>query len=190
MQRPVRRTAGRPDTAASSETVLPELSDTVRGYLSLIRMTRRFGISTLLAVTCSAVCMTASGANMAEQITERQVVDFLNRFETAQNTEDFDKVTPLLHPNPLFRFNDGDFRGLEAARGAFENTWAHDVEDERYFLSDIEVIHADNSFATATFLFHWSGVTENGPFEVVGRGTSVIVRHEGELRLLVEHLSR
>jgi len=87
MQRPVRRTAGRPDTAASSETVLLELSDTVRGYPYLVRMTRRFGISTLLAVTCSAVCMAASGANMTEQITERQVVDFLNRFETGELLE-------------------------------------------------------------------------------------------------------
>ena len=127
---------------------------------------------------------------MAQEITERQVLDFLDRFETAQGTEDFDAVVPMLHPDALFRFNDGDYRGLEAARGAFESTWALDVEDERYHLSDIEVLYSDESSATATFRFHWSGVGEQGPFEVVGRGTSVLVRHEGELRLLVEHLSR
>lgn len=134
--------------------------------------------------------MAAGGADMAEQITESQVLEFLNRFETAQNSEDFDRVAPMLHPDALFRFNDGDYRGLEAARGAFENTWAHEVDDERYYLSDIEVLHVDHRSATATFRFHWSGVTANGPFEVVGRGTSVLVRHEGELKLLVEHLSR
>ena len=127
---------------------------------------------------------------MAEPITEQLVLEFLSRFEAAQNSEDFDQVAPLIHPNALFRFNDGDYRGMEAARGAFESTWAHDVEDERYRLSDIEVLHANGTSATATFRFHWSGIAESGPFEVIGRGTSVIVQHEGEVKLLVEHLSR
>ncbi len=127
---------------------------------------------------------------VVDRITERQVLDFLGRFETAQNSEDFDRVAPLLHPDALFRFNDGDYRGLKAARGAFESTWEHEVEDEKYYLSDIEVLHTDSGSATAAFRFNWSGVTANGPFEVVGRGTSVIVRHEGELKLLLEHLSR
>lgn len=143
-----------------------------------------------LAVTCAAVCIAGGMAGMAQEITERQVLDFLDRFETAQGTEGFDAVAPLLHPDALFRFNDGDYRGLEAARGAFESTWALDVEDERYYLSDIEVLYRDEHSATATFQFHWSGVGDNGPFHVVGRGTSVLIRFEGELRLLVEHLSR
>ena len=127
---------------------------------------------------------------MADEIGEQQVLEFLQRFERAQGTEDFDAVRPLLHPDVLFRFNDGDYRGLEAARGAFESTWALDVEDERYYLSDIEVLYRDEHSATATFRFHWSGVGDHGPFHIVGRGTCVLVRHKGELRLLVEHLSR
>ena len=143
-----------------------------------------------VAVTCAAVWKAAEGAEMVDRITERQVLDFLGRFETAQNSEDFDRVAPFLHPDALFRFNDGDYRGLKAARGAFESTWEQDVGDEKYYLSDIEVLHTDSGSATAAFRFNWSGVTANGPFEVVGRGTSVIVRHEGELKLLLEHLSR
>ncbi|MYE83258.1 MAG: nuclear transport factor 2 family protein [Gammaproteobacteria bacterium] len=142
------------------------------------------------AVTCAAVCIAGGMAGMAQEITERQVLDFLDRFEAAQGARDFAAVAPMLHPDALFRFNDGDYRGLEAARGAFESTWALDVEDERYYLDDIDVLHTDEHSATATFKFHWSGVGDNGPFHVVGRGTSVLVRHEGELRLLVEHLSR
>ncbi len=127
---------------------------------------------------------------MADGITERQVLDFLERFEKAQRTEDFDLVASMLHPDALFRFNDGDYRGIEAARGAFEGTWAHEVEDERYRLTDVEVLHVDAGSATATFRFHWSGVGHSGPFHIVGRGTSVLVRHDGALKLLVEHLSR
>ena len=144
----------------------------------------------LVAVTCAAVWITGGAAGMADEITEQQVRDFLGRFEAAQGTADFDAVVPLLHPEVLFRFNDGDHRGLEAARGAFESTWALDVEDERYYLTDIEVLHRGVESATATFRFHWSGKGDHGPFHVVGRGTSVLVRHDGELKLLVEHLSR
>ena len=136
------------------------------------------------------MCDVAGAGDTAEQLSEQQVLEFLSRFEAAQNSEDFDNVAPLLHPDVLFRFNDGDYRGLEAARGAFESTWAQEVENEVYRLSDIEVLHAGSGSAAATFRFHWSGVTAKGPFEVIGRGTGVIVRHQGEPRLLVEHLSR
>ena len=144
----------------------------------------------LLAVTCAAVCIGTNVASMAEGFTEQEVRDFLARFEQAQGTEDFDAVVPMLHPDVLFRFNDGDYRGIEAARGAFESTWALDVQDERYYLTDVEVLHTDEHGATATFQFHWSGVGDQGRFHVAGRGTAVLVRHDGALRLLVEHLSR
>jgi len=127
---------------------------------------------------------------VADEITEEQVLRFLKRFEQAQGTEDFELVSSMLHPDALFRFNDGDYRGIEAARGAFESTWAQEVEDERYRLTDVEVLHVDASSATVTFRFHWSGVGDDGPFHIVGRGTSVLVRHDGALKLLVEHLSR
>jgi hypothetical protein len=41
-----------------------------------------------------------------------------------------------------------------------------------------------------TFRFHWSGIGARGPFEIAGRGTSVLVEHEGQLKILLEHLSR
>ncbi len=146
--------------------------------------------SRTLALHCAALGVVAAVGSMADEIGEQQVLEFLQRFERAQGTEDFDAVRPLLHPDVLFRFNDGDYRGLEAARGAFESTWALDVDDERYYLTDVEVLHVDSNSATATFRFHWSGSGDNGPFHIVGRGTSVIVRHDGRLKLLVEHLSR
>ena len=127
---------------------------------------------------------------MADALIEQDVRDFLARFEQAQGMEDFDAIIPMLHPDVLFRFNDGDYRGIEAARGAFESTWALEVWDERYYLTDIEVLHANDHSATAMFHFHWSGVGDQGPFHIVGRGTAVLVRHEGEFKLLVEHLSR
>jgi hypothetical protein len=123
-------------------------------------------------------------------ITETRVVEFLKRFEDASATELFANVVGMIHPNALFRFNDGDYRGLEAIRHAFESTWTHDVKDERYYLSDIEVVSVDTSSAAATFHFHWSGAGPQGPFQIVGRGTGLLVLHDGKLKVMVEHLSR
>ena len=126
----------------------------------------------------------------ASRITETQVLDFLRQFVDASATQSFSNVAEMIHPNALFRFNDGDYRGLEAIKGAFESTWAHDVKDERYYLSHIEVMSVDTDSAAATFQFNWSGVGTQGPFQIVGRGTSVLVRHQDKLKVMVEHLSR
>ena len=125
------------------------------------------------------------------KITEIQVVEFLERFVDASATKSFANVAGMIHPNALFRFNDGDYRGLEAIQGAFESTWALGVKDERYYLSHIEVRSVDTDSAAATFQFNWSGVGTQGAFHIVGRGTSVLVRHRERLsKVMVEHLSR
>jgi len=124
------------------------------------------------------------------EITEAMVFDFFKGFEEAQGTASFANVTHMIHPDALFRFNDGDYRGLDAVRGAFENTWAQDVQDERYYLTDINVMCLDANSATATFRFNWTGIGPQGRFHIIGRGTSILVRHDGKLKVLVEHLSR
>jgi ketosteroid isomerase-like protein len=123
-------------------------------------------------------------------ISEASVAEFLKRFEQAQGTQSFSNVVDMIHPDAIFRFNDGDYRGHAAIRKAFEETWAYDVTDERYHLADVEVMSTDADSATATFTFNWSGYGPDGPFHIVGRGTVVIVRHDGALKVAVEHLSR
>jgi ketosteroid isomerase-like protein len=123
-------------------------------------------------------------------ITETRVVEFLKRFEDASAAKLFANVVGMIHPHALFRFNDGDYRGLEAIQRAFESTWNHDVKDERYYLSDVEVLSVDTSSAAAAFHFNWSGVGPQGPFQIVGRGTSLLVLHDGKLKVMLEHLSR
>ncbi len=101
-------------------------------------------------------------------ITETTVVEFLKRFEAASATELFDNVAGMIHPHALFRFNDGDYRGLEAIQRAFESTWAQDVKDERYYLSDIEVLNVDARSARSSV-----------SFQLVGRGAERAISHHG-----------
>jgi ketosteroid isomerase-like protein len=121
---------------------------------------------------------------------QRQVLEFLRRFEAAQATKSFAAVKDMIHPEALFRFRDGDHRGADAVRRAFEATWAHEVKDDRYEMMDVQVISLDTDSAVATFGFVWSGEGEKGRFRIEGRGTAVVVRRNEDLVLRLEHLSR
>ncbi len=118
------------------------------------------------------------------------VIAFVEEFEQASASKDFGQVQHMIHPEALFRFNDGDFQGIEAIKTAFENTWAHDIQNEQYQLSNIDVLHLDQLSATVTFNYRWSGITTRGPMEISGRGTQVIVQSGDQLQIKLEHLSR
>lgn len=127
---------------------------------------------------------------MSLEITAEAIAAFVKRFEAAGSSRSFDDVIEMLHPAALFRFNDDDYRGLEAIGRAFEATWAYDIEDEQYTLTDIDAMHVAADWGIVTFTYHWSGVAAQGPFHATGRGSQVIVIHDGRLVILLEHLSR
>lgn len=123
-------------------------------------------------------------------ITVEEITDFLARYEVASGTYVFSNVAELIHPDAIYRFRDGDFIGIDAIRGAFEKTWtAWNVKDERYYLSDVRVVHTDTRSASVTFTFNWSDVVDGKSFSSSGRGTAVIVRNDGRLQFIHEHLS-
>lgn len=120
------------------------------------------------------------------------VVEFLHRFEALAEKEDFEAIQDLIHERAFFRFNDGDFNGREAVRGAFEKTWkgSAGVKKERFYLTDIEVLSVDAASATATYTYNWEGSMEGQSFRIQGRGTRVLVVEDGRLQIIHEHLSR
>jgi ketosteroid isomerase-like protein len=120
------------------------------------------------------------------------VLRFLHRFEELAGQEDFDLVQDMVHDDAFFRFNDGDFLGKPAVRGAFEKTWrgSDGVQKERFYLSDIVVLNVDAASAAATYTYHWEGRMNGEPFRIQGRGTRVLVVQDGRLQIIHEHLSR
>ncbi len=125
-------------------------------------------------------------------LTRESVVQFLNLFEEIAEAENFDQVQDMVHDNAFFRFNDGDFVGKQAVRGAFEKTWkgSANVRKERFYLTDIQVLSLDAASATATYTYNWEGNMDGKSFRIQGRGTRVLVVEKGRLQIIHEHLSR
>ena len=129
---------------------------------------------------------------MSTAVTPESVVQFLNHFEEVALKEDFDLLEDMIDERAFFRFNDGDFRGRAAIRAVFEKTWRGDpsVKKVRFYLSDIVVLSTDQASACATYTYHWEGSQGGRAFAIQGRGTRVLVRENGRLRIVHEHLSR
>ena len=125
-------------------------------------------------------------------ISAKEVESFCHRFENLSATKDFSLLAGFIHEKAVFRFTDGDFVGRSAVQHAFERTWSYgaDVEGEKYYLSNLEVLSTDYNTATVTYTYNWEGRRNTGSFRITGRGTRGIVRVEGELQIIHEHLSR
>ena len=118
------------------------------------------------------------------------VLDFLVRFNEASETKDFARVEPLIHPDAVFRFNDGDFEGIDAVRGAFESTWSNDVDDSTYQIVNVKVLSADHRSGAATYDYRWEATVDGNKVVATGRGTAVLEELNGVIVIKHEHLSR
>lgn len=130
---------------------------------------------------------------MSELILARDtVVRFVHRFEEIAEIEDFSLVQDMIHDDAVFRFNDGDFVGKQAVRGAFEKTWkgSASVRKKRFYLTDVQVLTVDTKSATAPYTYNWEGSMDGQSFRIQGRGTRVVIVHDGKLQIIHEHLSR
>lgn len=123
-------------------------------------------------------------------ICDERIKEFIKEFQLASDTKDFSNVSSMIHPNAIFRFNDGDYKGIENIKDAFEKTWSYEVENEEYLMTNLEIINIDSSFATVIFDFEWKGVSTQGEFSIKGRGTQVLVFIDDKIKVMLEHLSR
>ena len=152
----------------------------------------RLLIAVALLSYLSTACTTGQTRVTDITLTKDSVAQFLNRFEEVAGKEDFELLQNMVHDNAFFRFNDGDFVGKQAVRGAFEKTWKGNagVTKDRFHLTDIQVLTVDGKSATATYTYNWEGSMDGKSFRIQGRGTRVLVVEDGRLQIIHEHLSR
>jgi Domain of unknown function (DUF4440) len=161
-----------------------------------VATTRRAVVAALAA--CLGAACAAPPTAMKPMLTKDAVIEFLHRFEALAEQENFDLIEDMVHADAVFRFNDGDFVGRAAIRAAFEKTWRSggNAKKERFYLTDIQVLHTDAASASATYTYHWEGSLDGKAFRIQGRGTRVLVVagaegvDGGRVQILHEHLSR
>jgi ketosteroid isomerase-like protein len=113
---------------------------------------------------------------------------FMTGYEQATNSHDIDRVAPMIAEDATYWFSDGSHRGLEEIKVAIERTFAT-IHDEVYEITDLEWVALGAEHAACRYRFSWTGVIDGEPRSGHGRGTNVIVRRDGEWRMLHEHLS-
>ena len=115
-------------------------------------------------------------------------LDLFEKYKIEINTQIFDNVTPLLSEECTFWFTSGTYKGLEAARHAFEKTW-NMIKNEVYTIRDVEWISNGDTSAACIYTYHWKGIINGSECEGIGRGTSCFRIESNKWKIIHEHLS-
>jgi len=114
--------------------------------------------------------------------------DFVRGYEAALASQRWSALDPLVHDEVCVTFSTGAVhKGKAAVRRAFETNFAS-IEEETYAISNVHWVLRSEAFAVYLFDFRWSGRIDGQPARGGGRGSSVLVRVDGDWKLLVEHL--
>lgn len=114
--------------------------------------------------------------------------DFIKAYEAALASQNWDLVAPLIHPDACVTFSNGSIHiGIDAIAEAYKRNFDL-IKNEKYSISDVHWIDADETFAVYIFKFSWSGIIQGQQAQGSGRGTVVISQENGRWKLIAEHL--
>ncbi len=113
---------------------------------------------------------------------------FIEKYEAALATQNWQQVAPLIHPEACVTFSSGSVHiGKEAVCQAFERNFTA-IQDETYAIENVHWVKKGEDTAVYLFTFHWSGIINGKPASGTGTGSSVLVNSKNGWQLLVEHL--
>ena len=114
--------------------------------------------------------------------------DFIQAYEGALATQEWNQVEPLVHREACVTFSNGAVhKGKGDVQRAFEKNFSL-IEDETYSITNVHWVYKGNETAVYLFDFHWSGIIDEKPASGGGRGTAILVKENGRWLLLTEHL--
>ncbi|WP_327212392.1 nuclear transport factor 2 family protein (plasmid) [Rhizobium beringeri] len=115
--------------------------------------------------------------------------DHMKLYEASVNLRRFDEVAPLISAEAVFWFTDGTYRGIDAIKAAFEETWRK-LHNEVYWLEDVDWIAVGDTVASCTYRFRWRADIDGKTYEGDGRGTTILRKEDTQWKIVHEHLSR
>lgn len=120
--------------------------------------------------------------------TEEELNAFIKHYVEATNSHDFSQVAPLLLSDAVYWFNKDESQGITAIKKNFESTWNY-LPDEVYGIENIKWLSIGKNSATCIYEYTYQGTHEGKPLKGRGRGTSVLVKQNGNWQIAHEHLS-
>ncbi len=158
-----------PSTETARMVILAVFAAPAIIYAISYRYNKRRGIDLgLLAAelprTSPAECRDSDSLSARPELeveTKLTPEEFLRLYERRTSGRHFEEVSPLIADDALFWFNDGSYAGKESIRKAFENTWAFEIRDERYWLDNVSWLAKEERFAVCTFSYHWKVIHEH-----------------------------
>lgn len=120
---------------------------------------------------------------------QHELETFLEAYEEAANTRDFNTVAPFIAADAVFWFTNGEFKGKSAIQKAFEDTYAN-ILDETYTITDVVWIASSYWVSACTYRFKSDGLVNDKRQIYEGKGTNVLRRIDGSWRIVHEHLSK
>jgi ketosteroid isomerase-like protein len=117
-----------------------------------------------------------------------ELTAFMKAYEEANNSHDIERVKPMIAVDATYWFTDGSYQGVPQIAGAITRTFST-IKDETYEINDLEWVLLGGEQAVCRYRFSWRGVVGGEPRSGHGRGTNVIVKHDGQWQISHEHLS-
>lgn len=113
---------------------------------------------------------------------------FVEKYEAALASQDWQQVDPLVHPDACVTFSSGAVHvGKTAVRLAFERNFSL-IQDETYQIENVHWVMMGAETAVYLFTFRWSGLINGKLASGAGTGSTVLVNGANGWQLLVEHL--
>lgn len=112
---------------------------------------------------------------------------FLETYEAALVSHDWEKVAPLVHDDVAVTFSNGTHRGKGEVEAAYRRNCTF-IREETYTIRNVHWVSQDDVHAVCQYTFAWSGLVSGGPAEGGGRGTSVLKKEGDRWLLVTEHL--
>lgn len=115
---------------------------------------------------------------------------FINAYETALATQQWENVALLMHANVGITFSDGStYKGLAEVEQAYRRNFKL-IEEEHFAISNVHWILHNERMAVYQFTFAWSGIINGQQTSGGGHGTATLICEEGKWLLLAEQLGK
>ncbi len=113
---------------------------------------------------------------------------FIEGYEAALATQDWQAVSPYIHEDACVTFSNGDyFQGKAEVQKAYERNFKL-IQNEQYAIFDLHWVRKSEQFAVCIYAFRWQGLIRGEQARGAGRGTATMIMENGRWHLLAEHL--